>query len=406
MNILFNRSGKLIPPHLDHTLKSFYYTSNVPIFYLDENGGPFAGYPKNHFAFDVHYETIASEFLKAKDYLLSGLSEQNHTFTFCIGNYYTFLLAPVMYQETYKGTLIAGPIHLCSCYNMPQYIEGLSPHLVTQLNKATQFTRPPRHFYLSQLMHHLMQRSVYIGPSDVLNPLKHFISPSDMTLRAITNDTNNCIQLIAQMVLSQQKQEALSIYKKNLLFQDYGDESENQLDLLKQALITLECTISSVLLSSDYDSQKVLTLKSAFFQQFIQSNDFIALINSGENMIKVYAESLKRNALEGKSQPVRKAIIYIQENFRHPLCLNDICDYVKRSRTYLSARFKKEMHTTISDYINKTRVDYSRHLLEHTDMSILDIALESGFDSQNYYATVFKKNYKQTPSEFRSKNTD
>lgn len=35
MNVLFSSKGDLIRPHLEHTLKSFYYVSEVELFYTD-----------------------------------------------------------------------------------------------------------------------------------------------------------------------------------------------------------------------------------------------------------------------------------------------------------------------------------------------------------------------------------
>jgi YesN/AraC family two-component response regulator len=54
-----------------------------------------------------------------------------------------------------------------------------------------------------------------------------------------------------------------------------------------------------------------------------------------------------------------------------------------------------------SDYLNKVRIDKSKELLTSTDMSILDIALYTGYEDQSYFTKVFKKYTDTTPHKYR-----
>ena len=63
--------------------------------------------------------------------------------------------------------------------------------------------------------------------------------------------------------------------------------------------------------------------------------------------------------------------------------------------------FKKETGHTFINYLNNYKIEKSKELLKNTNMSLLDISLEVGFNNQSYYSTIFKKYTNMTPLEYR-----
>ena len=63
--------------------------------------------------------------------------------------------------------------------------------------------------------------------------------------------------------------------------------------------------------------------------------------------------------------------------------------------------FKKETGQTFINYLNNYKKEKSKNLLENTNMTLLDISLEVGFNNQSYYSTIFKKYTNMTPLEYR-----
>ncbi len=59
---------------------------------------------------------------------------------------------------------------------------------------------------------------------------------------------------------------------------------------------------------------------------------------------------------------------------------------------------------TVTAYINFIRLKRAAYLLRTTDNSVLDIALEIGYDSHEGFTKAFKKNYGATPTEYRVGN--
>lgn len=404
MNVLFSSKGDLIRPHLKHTLKSFYYVSEVELFYTDFSDASdqtVMCYPESHWIKKQETHALFSKLKTESQNMQQALENDKQAFTYTVDDQFVFLLAPIIYDSVVKGALVAGPIVLCKC-SAPSLISSLTPEERHALTTHAVLRKPPRHIYLGQMMHHLLHKSVYVGPSSAMDKPKHYISQEDMTERHIMSDMHMRLQLIADMVLGHQKQEALSIYKKSALFESFSDTLLGDETLaLKQMLFTLETMISGQLLKVSGDTHQITHLKNAYFSQILSSNSFTCLMTLGENIIKVYSEIVRKSDLDGKSLPVRKALMYIQEHFKTPLQLSDVSLFVKRSNAYLSSLFKEEVGISITECIQVTRINYSKHLLKYTQYSILEVALESGFENQNYYATVFKKLTGYTPKAYR-----
>lgn len=98
---------------------------------------------------------------------------------------------------------------------------------------------------------------------------------------------------------------------------------------------------------------------------------------------------------------VKKALDYIDENYYKSISLDDISKYLKINKCYFCSLFKSETKNTYSQYLNMVRVEKSKELMLKEDLTLLDIALEVGFNNQNYFNMTFKKFTDMTPLEFR-----
>ena len=81
---------------------------------------------------------------------------------------------------------------------------------------------------------------------------------------------------------------------------------------------------------------------------------------------------------------------YILNNLDEIVNLNDIEKVFNYNKYYLIRTFKLYTGYTIMDYINYAKVYKSIDLILNTDNSILYVALNSGFNSQEYYSEKFK----------------
>ncbi|WP_167527311.1 helix-turn-helix domain-containing protein [Paenibacillus cellulositrophicus] len=109
---------------------------------------------------------------------------------------------------------------------------------------------------------------------------------------------------------------------------------------------------------------------------------------------------------DNKALRIGEAVTYIEEHFLQPITLQAMADKAYLSTRQFQRVFTSNYHTTPMDYVIRKRLDYSCTLLRHPNLSISQVALESGFRDQNYYARQFRKVYNCTPSEYREKLQD
>ena len=114
-----------------------------------------------------------------------------------------------------------------------------------------------------------------------------------------------------------------------------------------------------------------------------------------------YCDSVNKLSLKNYSPTIRKAMEFIRINLNHSLSLNSISKILYISSYELSRQFKKETGETITDYINKKRINVAVFILENENISITDISYMVGFNDVNYFTKVFKKLKGLTPSEYR-----
>ena len=84
--------------------------------------------------------------------------------------------------------------------------------------------------------------------------------------------------------------------------------------------------------------------------------------------------------------------------------LSKITEEFNYDKKYLCHVFKKYMGITMTEHLNNSRLVHAVHMLQDTDISILDISSALGFSSVSYFSTVFKSKYGIPPSSLR-KNT-
>ena len=92
---------------------------------------------------------------------------------------------------------------------------------------------------------------------------------------------------------------------------------------------------------------------------------------------------------------------FIDDNINRKITMDELSGHFYFHKDYIMRLFKKEIHSTISDYINKKRIFQSLKDLQLSNDSILYIGLKHGFSSLEYYSEVFHKVMGVSPVIYR-----
>ncbi len=120
-------------------------------------------------------------------------------------------------------------------------------------------------------------------------------------------------------------------------------------------------------------------------------------------MIEEYCEAVKKFTVKGHSPVVRKALMHINLYFKDPLTVQSIADDIGFHRSYLAKKFKSEVKMGVIDYIHRKRIDEACFLLNQGQQSIIDIGIQVGFSSYNYFCKVFKDVKGITATEYKGR---
>ena len=99
--------------------------------------------------------------------------------------------------------------------------------------------------------------------------------------------------------------------------------------------------------------------------QIEKSTSIQQLIDIKNKMIDDYCDTVKKMSLKNFNYLIRKAIEFIRTNLDQDLNLDTISKAIHSSSYELSRKFKKETGQSITDYINKQRINEAVHIMEN-----------------------------------------
>ena len=96
-----------------------------------------------------------------------------------------------------------------------------------------------------------------------------------------------------------------------------------------------------------------------------------------------------------------QAISYIEDHLNDKLELEAVAAALHYSKYHLHRMFTKEVGLTIHEYARRRQLTEAARRLTGSRKSILEIALMSGYESQQSFTDTFKAMYKTTPARYR-----
>jgi len=98
------------------------------------------------------------------------------------------------------------------------------------------------------------------------------------------------------------------------------------------------------------------------------------------------------------------AIDLMESHIEEPLSCDEIAERVSISRRQLERLFKRHLNTMPSRHYLQIRLKRAHHLLQSSNISIVQIGLSCGFSSGPHFSSSYKSFYQSTPREVRSKS--
>lgn len=114
----------------------------------------------------------------------------------------------------------------------------------------------------------------------------------------------------------------------------------------------------------------------------------------------------KRGVILDYLKYFEKVVIYIENNLQENITVNDVAKESGYSYYHLTRLFKSMFGESIGSYVKKRRLVNSTKELLYSDKKVIDIAIDSGFESSEAFSRAFKSIYKVSPMEYRKNRID
>lgn len=155
----------------------------------------------------------------------------------------------------------------------------------------------------------------------------------------------------------------------------------------------------------DQDGQPLAAIWITAHSLDLPVDAFPALANDLKRVAREIGERLARNNPDTSTyvtETLKQAKQFMDENFANEEAIYEFVQDLNMSESWFRTCFRKTYGISPMQYRQKLLYDKARSLLEHTQLSIKEIAFQLGFDTQNYFSRAFKNQQGVSPAQFRS----
>ncbi len=104
-----------------------------------------------------------------------------------------------------------------------------------------------------------------------------------------------------------------------------------------------------------------------------------------------------------EDETVRKAQEYIEKNFEEKITVDQLAGAFAVGRRSLERRFKKATCNTVTEYIQRVKIEAAKKDLETGRKNVHEVMYDVGYSDVKAFRTIFKKITGLSPIEYRNK---
>lgn len=98
---------------------------------------------------------------------------------------------------------------------------------------------------------------------------------------------------------------------------------------------------------------------------------------------------------------MEQAVAYIQENYATDLNMAVVSNHVSMNYSLFSYAFKQYTGKNFVNYLKELRVNEAKRLLAETDLRVIEISQQVGYENEKHFMKIFKSVSGVSPTEYR-----
>ncbi|MFC4100200.1 response regulator [Paenibacillus xanthanilyticus] len=172
---------------------------------------------------------------------------------------------------------------------------------------------------------------------------------------------------------------------------------------------TIHQQICKLLLHYYEEAEKLVLTKAWLGDRTIQAVllDVCAITSRAEliECCRAYlshlADCIAGSRRQPESDPIEKAIRYVNQHYREQLTLTEVAEQVFLNPAYFSTLFKQRTGKSLVEYWTDLRVNEAKKRLAASSEKVTVIAESTGFGNVRHFNRVFKSATGATPNDYR-----
>jgi len=184
-----------------------------------------------------------------------------------------------------------------------------------------------------------------------------------------------------------------------------GKLSEDPLQNLKFHFVITTALVARYCIQGGMEISAAYGLSDYFIQKADKCTRAEEITKLHPKMSLEYANrmrELRKHAI--RSVQIAQCIDYIYDHLHARITVTELAEHVHLSESYLSRLFKKEIGSSISEYIRTRKLETAKNMLIYSDYRAAEIASILSFPSQSYFTEIFHKYTGMTPGDFKKEN--
>ena len=125
----------------------------------------------------------------------------------------------------------------------------------------------------------------------------------------------------------------------------------------------------------------------------------VARLLGSANSVGTYERSRQSSKLA--PWRLKRAIDYVESRLDEPISLAEVASSAGLTRMHFAAQFRAATGLRPHEYLLRRRIERAQEMLVGTGMSLVDVALSVGFQTQSHFTSVFKRYAGQAPRAWR-----
>jgi AraC family transcriptional regulator len=147
---------------------------------------------------------------------------------------------------------------------------------------------------------------------------------------------------------------------------------------------------------------KAVTLAKRVFKEFSYPDAASGIAIEGL-VLELLAEAARgrTNDRLKPSPRLGQAIDFLHAHFRESVNLGDLARYLGLHPVYLARAFRRQLGSSVGDYVRKLRIEYACKRLVESDEPVTFVAHSAGFYDQSHFCREFRRQIGTSPTAYR-----